>query len=115
MVPAAPVVRFRQFTVMSRTTQIPVGGSGVAVGGSVAKVTAPGAPVVADGVTEISGVGSQHMKISLWHPATYRTGTWNAVVVDTGTGGGFAVAAADEQSGRVSTATDARARAKNER
>lgn len=47
--------------------------------------------------------------VSSRHPATNRTGTWNAVVVATGTGGVFAIAVADEQSGIARTATDAAA------
>ncbi|BAH48721.1 hypothetical protein ROP_04740 [Rhodococcus opacus B4] len=45
------------------------------------------------------------------HPAKNRTGTWNAVVVPPGSGGRFAVAVADEQSGIAMAATDAAAQA----
>lgn len=87
----------------------------VDVGGSAAKVTTPGVPGVAVGVTVVSGGGLQHMNKLLRHPARNRNGTWNIVVVADGTGGGFAVAVADEQSGIARAVTDAAARATNER
>lgn len=103
--PAAPEVRFSQCTDTSRHHN-PGGG------GSVAKVAASGALGAAVGVTVVS-CGTQNHTANP-HPATYLTGTWNTVVV-TGSGGGFAVAAAAEPGGRARMAADATAPARTER
>ncbi|CRK51265.1 conserved hypothetical protein [Rhodococcus sp. RD6.2] len=108
MAPTAPVFRFRQLTVTSG--QVEAHGDG-----SVAKVTVPGASDVAVGVRVVSDGRPKHANTVLRQPSTNLTGTWNTVVDAAGTGGGFAVAAADGQSGTARTATDAAARATNER
>ncbi|WP_219912802.1 hypothetical protein [Rhodococcus sp. OK611] len=47
----------------------------VVVGGPAAKVTTPGAPVVAVGVTAASWCGTQHLNPTVLHAETNVTGT----------------------------------------
>jgi len=72
VVPAAPVVRFRQFTDTSIQSSVVIE---VVVGGPAAKVTTPGAPVVAVGVTAASWCGTQHLNPTVLHAETNVTGT----------------------------------------
>jgi hypothetical protein len=69
---------------------------------------------VADGTTVDIGGRPQHSITLNEHPATNRIGTWNTVV-PAGSGGGFAVATADEQSEGANGTVTAAARAASER
>jgi hypothetical protein len=112
VVPAAPVLRFRQFTDTSMQSSVVIE---MVVGGVAEKVTMPGALVVADGVTADSRYGTQHLNPTVLHAETKVTGAWNIVVVADGTDGGFALAQADEPSGAVRMVTAATVQATDER
>ncbi|MDI9948855.1 MULTISPECIES: hypothetical protein [unclassified Rhodococcus (in: high G+C Gram-positive bacteria)] len=71
VVPVAPVVRFRQFTDTSIQSSVVIA---IVFEGSAAKVTMPGAPVVADGVTVASRYGTQHLNPTVLQAETNVTG-----------------------------------------